>query len=109
MSVRDVMSGYFDALETGRFAQYFTGDVTWTTMADGAQVKGPQAVQDAINTLHGRLTDLQTLQLVLGPHTAYIEGSATVPAGAGRVAYCVAYDVIGDRIAAMRAYGQLNA
>lgn len=99
------MSAYFDALETGRFTQFFTDDVVWTTIQGGTHVQGPEAVQDAINVLHARLPDLQTRQLVFAENAAYIEGSG---AGAtGRIAYCVAYDLVGERIRAMRAYGDI--
>jgi hypothetical protein len=104
---RQVMSAYFDALETGRFARHFTDDVTWTTIANDTHVQGPGAVEAAINGLHGRLKDLQTRQLVFGEDAAYIEGSAADVDGEGRIPYCVAYDILGDRVAAMRAYGDI--
>ena len=31
------MSAYFTALGTGRFQQFFTDDVTWTTIQSGAR------------------------------------------------------------------------
>jgi hypothetical protein len=104
---RQVISAYFDALETGQFARYFTDDVTWTTIANDTHVQGPDAVEAAINALHARLKDLQTRQLVIGEDAAYIEGSAAGVNGQGRIPYCVAYDVVGDRVGAMRAYGDI--
>jgi hypothetical protein len=102
-----LMSAYFDALDTGSFAEFYTDDVTWTTIEDGSVVTGPEAVQGAINALHARLTDLQTRQIVFGTQSTYLEGSAAGPTGGARIAYCVAYDLLGDHIAAMRAYGAL--
>jgi hypothetical protein len=45
---RRVMSAYFDALEAGSFAQFFTEDVVWTTIQSDTHINGPEAVQDAI-------------------------------------------------------------
>ena len=104
---RRVMSAYFDALETGRFAQFFTEDVTWTTIQGDTHINGPEAVQDAVNALHARLQDLQTRQLAFAEAAAYIEGSGADALGEGRIPYCVAYDLVGDRISAMRGYGDI--
>ena len=104
---RQTMSAYFDALETGRFSRYFNDDVTWTTIENGRRVQGAEAVEAAINGLHERLQDVQTRQLVIGDHAAFIEGSAKGVNGEGPIPYCVAYDVVGDRIGAMRAYGAI--
>jgi hypothetical protein len=101
------MSAYFDALEAGRFARYFTEDVVWTTIQSDTRIKGPEAVQDAINFLHARFHDLRTSQLVFAESAAYIEGSGAGARGEGRIAYCVAYDLVGERIRAMRAYGDI--
>ena len=43
------MSAYFTALGRGRFQQFFTDDVTWTTIQSGAVVRGAGAVEEAIN------------------------------------------------------------
>lgn len=102
------MEAYFAALSTGRFRQFFTDDVTWTTIQNGAEVSGAQAVEEAITGLHARMSDLRTRQLSVGEGMAYIEGSCAGADGA-RIPYCVAYDVVGDRIAAMRAYGEIAA
>jgi hypothetical protein len=50
---------------------------------------------------------MQTVQVVFGSHAAYPEGSAADLGGRGRIPYCVAYDIVDGRIAAMRAYGPL--
>ena len=104
---RRVMSAYFDALETGRFAQFFTEDVIWTTVQSDTHIKGPEAVQDAINVLHARLQDLWTSHLVFAEKAAYIEGSGVDAPGGSRIPYCVAYDLVGERIRAIRAYGDI--
>jgi ketosteroid isomerase-like protein len=107
---RSVMDGYFTAMGTGDFAGYFTDDVTWTTMETGAMVSGPKAVQDHITTLHANMSDLRTTHLAVCDGAAYLEGSCAKAAGQGqRVGYCVAYELAGDRIRAMRAYGALAA
>jgi hypothetical protein len=104
---RRVMSAYFDALEACRFAQFFTEDVVWTTIQSDTHINGPEAVQDAINILHARLHDLRTRQLIFAESAAYIEGSGADALGESRIAYCVAYDLVGERIGAMRAYGDI--
>ena len=105
-----MMDKYFEALGSGDFSRFFTADVTWTTIESGEEISGPLPVQDAITALHAQLVDFRTRQLTVSDTSAYIEGSAVRRDGApGRVAYCVAYDINGDRINAMRAYGSLAA
>lgn len=58
--------------------------------------------------LRARLGELQTRQVVFGPGSAYLEGSAAGLPGQATINYCVAYDLVGDRISAMRAYGIKN-
>jgi hypothetical protein len=107
---RRVIGDYFRAMEeTGQFAQFFTEEVTWTTIDTNAVVRGPRAVQDFIVTLHGRMSDVQTDRLVFSDDCAYLEGSC---AGADeqmdRIPYCIAYDLIGSQIASMRWYGAVG-
>ena len=107
---RHVMDNYFKALGTGDFARFLTEDVTWTTMETGAQVRGPRPVQDAVIGLHARMSDFETRQLVVSDDFACIEGSCLPNVGPpGRISYCVTYDLRGDLIASMRAYGSLAA
>ena len=104
---RRVIADYFRAMETtGHFAQFFTDDVTWTTIDTNDVVRGPQAVQDFIVALHARMPDLHTDRLVFSDDCAYLEGScAGVDGQTGRIPYCLAYDLIGSQIASMRSYG----
>jgi hypothetical protein len=55
-----------------------------------------------------RLNGLQVRQLVISEDAAYIEGSAAGVNGEGRIPYCVAYDIVGDRVGGMRAYGDIT-
>jgi len=104
------MDNYFEALGAGDFARFLTKDVTWTTMETGAQFRGPRAVQDAVIGLHARMSDLETRQLVVSDDFACIEGSCLPNVSpSGRIPYCVTYDLRGDLIASMRAYGSLAA
>jgi len=102
-----LMNAYFAALATGHFQHLLTDDVTWTTIQNDAEVRGAEAVEAAVNTLHARISDLQTRQFVVGDQAAYLEGTGAGHDGTDRIPFCVAYDVVGERIAAMRAYGQL--
>lgn len=106
---RSVMDAYFTAMATGDFVSFFTDDVTWTTVETGATVCGPRAVQDHIIALHARMSEVRTTHLVVSDGAAYLEGSCAGAAGQGRIGYCAAYDLAGDRIRAMRAYGALAA
>ena len=99
------MSAFFDALGTGRLTRPFTEDVTWTTVADGTHITGPAAVEETIALLQARLGQLQTRQVVFGPDSAYLEGSAAGLPGQATINYCVAYDIVGEQISAMRADG----
>ena len=105
------MNRYFEAMGKGQFQQFFTDDVTWTTIESGEEVTGPAAVQAAIIALHSQLSDVHTRRLVVTDGAAYIEGDGRRAQGGepGRISYCVAYDVDEDRITAMRAYGGLGA
>lgn len=110
---RSVMDAYFAALGTGDFVRFFTDDVAWTTIETGIQVRGPLAVQEYVVALHADMADLRTSQLLIGDTAAYLEGSCAGPAadstnGRDRVRYCVAYDLLGERICAMRAYGAVS-
>jgi hypothetical protein len=102
-----IMDDYFAALGTGHFQRFFTDDVTWTTIQNGAEIRGAEAVERAINGLHAHMSDLKTRQLILAERAAYLEGTCAGHVGNARIPYCVAYDLVGDRIAAMRAYGQI--
>src|SRR4051794_22198384 len=89
-----VMSGYFTALGTGQFSQFFTEGVTWTTVEVDDVVRGSTEVQNHILKLHGGMSDAQTRQLVIADGNAYIEGScASIQVPGSRTLYCVAYDL----------------
>jgi hypothetical protein len=95
--------------ETGHFAQFFTDDVSWTTIDTNAVVRGPRAVQDFIVALHARMPDLQTDRLVFSDDCAYLEGSCAGADGqTDRIPYCIAYDLIGSQIASIRCYGPVG-
>jgi hypothetical protein len=73
---RRVIGDYFRAMDAGQFAQFFTDDVTWTTIDTNAVVRGPRAVQDFIVALHGRMSDVQTHRLVFSDDCAYWRAAA---------------------------------
>jgi hypothetical protein len=64
-------------------------------------------VRDYINALHSTMVDAQTRKLVVGQESVYLEGdcAGTTPGTSSRIRYCVAYDMKGDLVAAMRCYG----
>ena len=126
MSVEETeqtMQRYLDALlARGDFASCFADDVEWTTMETGEQIRGRDAVRDYIVAMHTQLFDATpelrgvatsdgyaTIEAVfVGTQTAEFAG---VPAAGAsvRVPYAMAYDLVGDRISALRAYLPLQA
>jgi hypothetical protein len=102
-----VIEAYFTAMGSGHFQQFLTDDVTWTTIQSGEELQGADAVEAGIKGLHARMTDMKTRQLSVADGTAYIEGTCAGQDGRSRIPYCVAYDLAGERIAAMRAYGDI--
>ena len=107
---RQVIDDYFQALRTGQFKQFFGQTVTWTTIEDNSCVTGADAVEAAINGLHARMSDMQTRQLLVVENLVCLEGSsAGIRPDEDRICYCVTYELDGDRIVAMRAYGALAA
>lgn len=81
----------------------------WTTTDTGQDVRGPSSVRDFIVALHNNMSDAQTRRIGVSDRHAYLEGDCLeAPTGTNsRISYCVAYDVVEDRIAAMRCYGPI--
>jgi hypothetical protein len=107
---QQTMDHYFDVMGGGGdFAEFYTTDVTWTTMDTGQDVRGASPVRDFIVALHNTMFDAQTRSIVVSDGHAYLEGDCLeAPTGtSSRIYYCVAYDVVDDRIAAMRCYGPI--
>ena len=122
-STRAVMDGYLAALvEGGDFARFFADDVVWTTTETGEVVTGREAVRDYILVVHTQAFTArpELKNLVVGDSGAILEADfvgthtgdfgGVAPTGATlRVPYCVAYDVAGDRITALRGYLPIRA
>jgi SnoaL-like domain len=104
------MDRYFKRMGAGEdFSDCYTADVTWTTFDDGRQVHGAGPVRAYLVALHENMVDARTRRLIFADNVAYLEGDCA-NSGTGdvnRVAYCVAYDVMGDKISAMRCYGSI--
>jgi steroid delta-isomerase-like uncharacterized protein len=114
----DTMRSYLDALlARGDFADYFTDDVTWTTIGTDQTMQGREAVRDFLAWMHTQAFDarprVKTLvvgdgQAVLeadlvGTHTGEFLGMAATGKSV-QVPYCVVYDLRDDKIAAVRSY-----
>jgi steroid delta-isomerase-like uncharacterized protein len=114
----ETMRSYLDALVArGDFADYFTEDVTWTTVGRGQELQGRQPVRDFLVWMHTQAFDahpkVKTLVVadgqaaleadLVGTHTGEFLG---IPATGKsvQVPYCVVYDLHDDKIAALRAY-----
>jgi steroid delta-isomerase-like uncharacterized protein len=113
-----VVRSYLDAfLAHGNFADYFTDDVTWTTVGSGDELQGRQPVRDFLIWMHTQAFDAhpKAKTLVVGDGQAALEADfiAThtgeflgMPATGKsvQVPYCVVYDLRDSKIAALRAY-----
>jgi steroid delta-isomerase-like uncharacterized protein len=114
----ETMRSYLDALlARGDFADYFTDDVTWTTIGTEQTMQGREPVRDFLTWMHTQAFDARpkVKTLVLGDGQAALEadlvGTHTgeflgIPATGKsvQVPYCVVYDLRDDKIAALRAY-----
>jgi ketosteroid isomerase-like protein len=115
---RSVMEAYLGALGGGEdFSRYFSPDVVWTFMESGDQVHGRDAVRDVIVAAHRTSFDAhpELRGLVVGDGTAMLEAvfigrhtgeyMGVPPTGLDvRRPYCMAYDVAGGSITALRSY-----
>jgi steroid delta-isomerase-like uncharacterized protein len=112
------MRSYLDALlARGDFADYYSDEVTWTTVGAGQELQGRQPVRDFLIWMHTQAFDAhpKVKTLVVGDGQAALEadfvgthtGEFLGIAATGRsvqVPYCVIYDLRDDKIAALRAY-----
>jgi steroid delta-isomerase-like uncharacterized protein len=112
------MRSYLEAfLALGDFADYYTDDLTWTTVGTGQELQGRQPVRDFLIWMHTQAFDAhpKVKTLVVGDGQAALEadfvGTHTgeflgIPATGKsvQVPYCVIYDLQGDKITALRAY-----
>ena len=80
-----------------------------TTFDDRSQLRGAGPVREYLLALHENMVDARTRRLIFAESAAYLEGdcAAASTGGINRIAYCVAYDVTGDKISAMRCYGAI--
>ena len=122
-TTRAVMDEYLQALLHGSdFGRFFAPDVVWTTMETGEEVRGRDAVRDLILALHTQAFHAkpELVNLLTGDTTAMVEAvfvgtHADDFAGLSatglqvRLPYCVAYDVVGGSITALRAYFPITA
>jgi steroid delta-isomerase-like uncharacterized protein len=114
----ETMRSYLDALiARGDFADYFTDEVTWTTVGSGQELQGREPVRDFLTWMHTQAFDAhpEIKSLIVGDGQAALEadlvGTHTgeflgmPPTGKSvHVPYCVIYDLREDKIAALRAY-----
>ncbi len=105
-----VMDRYFEEMENRDIADVLADDVTWTTTETAAVVQGRLAVRDHITALHRLMADTQTREITVTDGTAYLEGDClAAPDATARTAFCLVYDVNGERVTAMRVYGSLES
>jgi hypothetical protein len=105
-----VMDRYFKRMGAGEdLTDCYTPDVTWTMFDDESQVSGAGVVGEYLVALHENMVDARTRRLIFADSAVYLEGDCadSRTGGINRLAYCVAYDVTGDKISAMRCYGAI--
>src|SRR5512133_3292222 len=114
----ETMRSYLDAfLARGNFADYYTDDVTWTTVGADQELQGRHPVRDFLIWMHTQAFDAhpKVKTLVVGDGQAALEadfvGTHTgeflgIPATGKsvQVPYCVVYDLQDDKLVALRAY-----
>ena len=108
---QQVIDRYFEVMAAnGDFSRFYIDEVTWAMVDAGAEIRDAAAVRDYVIALHKQMSDVHTRQIVVTDNAAYLEGDCidAVEIGGPRIAYCVAYDVTGDRITAMRCYGRFG-
>ena len=112
------MRSYLDALlARGNFADYYTDDVTWTTVGADQELQGRQPVRDFLIWMHTQAFDAhpKVKTLVVGDGQTALEADFVgthigeflgIPATGKsvQVPYCVVYDLRDDKITALRAY-----
>jgi steroid delta-isomerase-like uncharacterized protein len=113
-----IMRSYLEAfLARGDFADYYTDDVTWTTVGTGQELQDRQPVRAFLMWMHTQAFDAhpKVKTLVIGDGQAALEadfvGTHTgeflgiPPTGKSvQIPYCVVYDLQDDKITALRAY-----
>ncbi|GAA2760877.1 nuclear transport factor 2 family protein [Actinopolymorpha rutila] len=105
-----VIERYFDTMGRGEdFSTFYADDMRWTTFDGATTIVGPSKVRDYITELHNNMPDGEN-RIVYADGTAYIEGYCADPRdnGAGRIAWCLAYDVADGVITSARLYGELG-
>ncbi|WP_138734571.1 ester cyclase [Modestobacter excelsi] len=122
-TTRPVMDEYLHALIGGQdFGRFFAPDVVWTTMETGETVRGREAVRDLIVAIHTQAfrASPELVQLMTGEGSAMVEavfdgthvgdfGGVAATGRHVRMPYCMAYDVSGDVITALRSYFPMAA
>jgi steroid delta-isomerase-like uncharacterized protein len=112
------IGGYLDSLlGGGDFASFFSEDIVWTTMETGDQIHGREAVRDFIVALHTQMfraspevkavafaDGVAALEAVFA--ATHIGEFAGIPATgtAVRLPYTVFYELVDEKITALRAY-----
>jgi limonene-1,2-epoxide hydrolase len=109
-ATRQVMQRYFEALGTSGLEEVVDGAVTWTVMETGRVIAGASEVRRHLDSLHAAMTDTRTSDLRIADDAAVLEGDAAAPGRPDeRIPFCVVYEVRGDRVCAMRAYGSIES
>lgn len=110
LDTQRAMERYFELLGSDGFGEAVAPDVSWTIVDTGEVVRGSHEVAQHLGALHAAMQETRTRDLVVGEDVAVLEGDASAPGEpARRTAFCVVYDVREGRVAAMRAYGRIEA
>ncbi|MFH8250615.1 nuclear transport factor 2 family protein [Microbacterium sp. B2969] len=103
---KTTISRYFDLMGQGAdFSECCAPDVTWLVADTGEVIEGRERVRDYIVALHSSMVDARTRTLVVADDNVFLEGDCAALVVGARTRYCVAYDISGELITAMRGYG----
>ena len=109
---QQVIDRYFEVMVAGGdFSRSYADEVSCIMLDADIEIRGPVAVRDYMIALHAQMSPMHTRSIVVSDGAAYLEGDCPDPdrGESHRIAYCVAYDITGDRITAMRCYGSLGS
>jgi hypothetical protein len=107
-----VIDRYFEVMVAGGdFSVSYIDGVSCIMLDADIEIRGAAAVRDYMIALHAQMSETHTRSIVMSDGAAYLEGDCPDPdrGEPHRIAYCVAYDITGDRITAMRCYGSLGS
>lgn len=119
METGQTMEEYLeDLIQQGPYKRHFSEDVVMTIVTTGKRITGPDAVGQTIGSMHRPVSGarLKIKNVVLAEGQAVVElaftnghtGEFTGTWASRKAAYCVVYDLDGQKISGMRLYSPMD-